>query len=465
MAKINCPECGKIISDLQEKCQYCGFPIGAFTDPSQKESDDISYAPFNEPVEEEKKAPTEMPVYTPVFSENEENKKIADTETIKKVCNSSLNTAPERKKRRVYVAAAAVGLAVAVCVGVGISLAIGNEQTNYESDISDLVETSSIDDDDKGKFNVKEISFTGSEVIYDEAGEERRLAHFESDERNTFIAVISDEEYAQTSVTKKPVYYYVYMDGGMGLQEYKLYNDSDKMADSLSEKFKVMGYMQGKPVDENILEDVVIRYEYMDLAFEDTTLVTVILNFSFNRTKTGRMFYRLNLYSDQYSNYLFCESVDSFEGKSMTQSFSFRTPKGTSDLIAEVEPLLFVEAEVCDETENGIMIDTQNYYAEDDGLSFIEYNASCTVKPVSDPPGEILYRWSIQTIENGAGGDDFDNVLSGFDSTIVDSKGNLEVLRSEEAGNLNISDETTGQFDILGFIPWKSIEVYGEESE
>ena len=38
MSLINCPECGKEISDKSDKCINCGFPIGNEEHPTEKEN-------------------------------------------------------------------------------------------------------------------------------------------------------------------------------------------------------------------------------------------------------------------------------------------------------------------------------------------------------------------------------------------------------------------------------------------
>lgn len=61
MAMIKCPECGKEISDLAEKCPNCGFPIG-FQSTSTPHSQNNSYSVNENPQQNRPQYPQNQPV-------------------------------------------------------------------------------------------------------------------------------------------------------------------------------------------------------------------------------------------------------------------------------------------------------------------------------------------------------------------------------------------------------------------
>ncbi len=210
MSNINCPQCGRVISDTIRKCPKCRFPVGKFTDKKTISQDENSF----------------------VMDEHQFDllrSEIADS--VPKHHKMS-----ERNKKIVYVV---ISVVLILVFGIGILLySVDAINSKYEKPVLNVTTLSAS----------RMMKLNGEYIVY-----------IKSDETKPFVAVYYDRE------TKNN--HYVIMSGGKGslhFLEHELFipdvNETDKIR---TERFELKGYINGFSLSEKDVEGSNnVKYSY-----------------------------------------------------------------------------------------------------------------------------------------------------------------------------------------------------------
>lgn len=444
MARINCPECGRIISDLQARCEYCGFPIGQFTDPAMSESDEISYAVLNETKDEDITRPAvpsrAAETVPPVIPE----------EAVKKACQPSAPESGEKKKRGIYGAIAVCAFAAALCVGVGVCFALtnhGNDSISVPVSYEPVVTEPS----EPAELNVEQVDIVSASKKGDSF-----IVSFDSDEEEPFVVVFSDDESEKNSVSGTRQYYYAYMNEGYGEQEIK--NAAAGSGVVNKDMFRIEGYLKGEAVGNDFVPEIIVNTDYEEVPFEDSALVTVVINMDLGQKKNGRLFYSVDLadYSFSYNSYV--QSACVVDGKTEQQVVAINVPPGTTDssVYVGVDVLYFVESENTEEEPVPLDITTERYMVEaEENVYYLEHSFTAELASEQASKGEVLYQWVIVQ--------DTDEIKDGYGSIPAgDSSGTVSLSETVSVKTDNANGQAKGYIKNAGFIPWNQVKKSAE---
>lgn len=290
MAKINCPECRKIISDKQDYCPECGFALIAFRNPEQLEDDDdkcYAFLPEQEPISQmtdevvqhyidmDQQRLSSVEISQKADDDKKEN---PDSVTVMLDENNKKKCA-FRKKRRIYAAIAAVCLALCVCGGVFLSSAIKKDESLTENSnaekVTEAEEVISTELKTLVQPNVKNVVVAN--VMY---YEDSYIVNLQCDSDEEFIAVLTDQPSFASTVFHR---YLVPMKEGMG--SVNAVSLTDITLDEALERLHVEGYLSGYSlkrgdvrssvtVKDSILSDEQVYTQEMDVTMTNDILAS-----------------------------------------------------------------------------------------------------------------------------------------------------------------------------------------------
>ena len=452
MAKINCPECRKIISDKEDYCPECGFALVDFRDPDQSyDDDDKSYAFFSED-EPVLKNPDET-----ILSYIEKDRQSANSfETEKSKLQQSQDSVTVmideknkqksefRKKRRVYAAIASVCLALCVCVGVIMSVIIKHQENNEEiSGYDDNYSENSMDE--STKMNRAEVNKIVLESV--SYKENYYTISLESDSKEEFIAVVTDRDIYTDKYIQK---YLVYMKDGKGSID--AYSLTDITPDDAMKRIKIDGYIDGYKLKASdvhtysyckqpLLSGIELYSETSGLS--DNAMFDQYLEIGMEEGESGLLFYEYKPSRDEKDKtYGYC-SV--YYGQGLIEA------KSTEDAEPYFKPLFFVSCKLYDSSNCSrdyleMLHDTykKNEYRKQ-SYTKCELDASFTF--VAGTPDIVLYTYQI-------GFDDMDKFIfkSGFEfmNGKTYSVKTYDLVEGDDIGdNISYSVETIGGIDVI----------------
>ncbi len=239
MSKINCPECGCLISDSVNKCPKCRFPLGKFTGPKQINDENIYEFRGN--------------ISGQFGSE---------------VTYSSQRKMMFDKKLKLYVCIAA---AVLIIIVVAAALFLNfNRNINRTADVLDIQEIK------MGRI----MKLNGKYVV-----------KLTSNETRPFVSIVKNP-----NSDDGLLYNYVYMNGGKGEISFN-YMENEKT------KPDVVGYFEGYSLSANDIADVHTEYEYYDYNTTYKSACTVDFEITLNNKVSGILFYDVNCDADHTNEY------------------------------------------------------------------------------------------------------------------------------------------------------------------
>ena len=260
-------------------------------------------------------------------------------EAVKKACQPSAPESGEKKKKGIYGAIAVCAFAAALCVGVGVCFALtnhGNDSISVPVSYEPVVTEPS----EPAELNVEQVDIVSASKKGDSF-----IVSFDSDEEEPFVVVFSDDESEKNSVSGTRQYYYAYMNEGYGEQEIK--NAAAGSGVVNKDMFRIEGYLKGEAVGNDFVPEIIVNTDYEEVPFEDSALVTVVINMDLGQKKNGRLFYSVDLadYSFSYNSYV--QSACVVDGKTEQQVVAINVPPGTTDssVYVGVDVLYFVESD------------------------------------------------------------------------------------------------------------------------
>ncbi len=224
MEPIQCPECGRSISDKYSFCPKCGKPLEAYLNSKAEE---IQTASTND---------TSAQVENPV--------------------NIHQTPAPKKSKKKIVVAVIAF---LAVCVIAVAALGIVLVSSFFTP-----------------KLTVEDITISNWELTASTDIIDYYEGSITSEQKDPFIAIIG--EYNGEENTPNAVY----VEDGKGV--IKTYEDP---GEDPSSKYTAIGYIGGKSVTLSDIEVKYTDSDYYDWSYNESTNCDVLVDIDMNNSKTG----------------------------------------------------------------------------------------------------------------------------------------------------------------------------------
>lgn len=333
MSKINCPECGILISDNVKKCPGCRFPIEKFVNPEYI-TDGNNYD-FRD---------NTFINFSPKLTYSEMKKKI------------------QKSKIKLYgtiIFISVVVIVVAIIFWFGFGMKA--KHNIYVPDVQDITIE-------------KPMKLNGKYAVF-----------LNSNETRPFISVIKNKE--------DDIYNYVYMSDGRGEINFD-YIESQEESDRIGD-LEVVGYFSGYSLSQGDIDSVNDKYYYYDYIDRTYTTCTVDYEIKLDEEISGILFYDVKC-NNEYESDL-NKSMVIIDGVGRGSCLFDGLPYEIRNIKSEFRPLYFIPATELNHNDYTIsksfITNLKEYYDYED--KYLSCNMYGEIALSDKNEGVLLYSYTL----------------------------------------------------------------------